>query len=60
MTGRKTTSSNNMDIVINRLSGDFFRGLEKTSNIYIKSEVSESTGDDLSSTVVAILTHFSN
>jgi len=60
MSSSERTCTDNVNVVINCLSSNFFRGLEKTTDINIKAKVSEATGNDLSSTVVSVLSHFSN
>jgi hypothetical protein len=60
MTSSQTADSHYMSIIINGLSSNLFRSLEKPTNIHIKSEISEATGNDLCTSVMAILTHFSN
>jgi hypothetical protein len=59
MSSSERTCTDNVNVVINCLSSNFFGGLEKTTNINIKAEISEATGDDLCSTVVSVLSHFS-
>lgn len=49
-----------MDIIIDGLAGNFFGGLEETANIDIVAEIGETRGNNLSSTIVTILTHLSN
>jgi len=60
VTSSETACTNDVHIVINRLSSDFFGGHEKTANIYIEAKISESTSDNFSTTIVAILAHFSD
>ena len=57
MASSKTACTNDMHIVINRLSSNFFWGLEKTANVDIKAEISESTSNNFCTAIVAILTH---
>jgi len=49
-----------MHIVVNCLSGNLIWGLEETTNINIEAKVCETTGDDFCSSVVAVLSHFSD
>ena len=60
MTGCKTTGTHDMHIVVNCLSGNFLRSLEKTANINIKAEIREATCDDFCATIVTVLAHLGN
>mmetsp|Transcript_63941 Transcript_63941/g.88355 ORF Transcript_63941/g.88355 Transcript_63941/m.88355 type:complete len:278 (-) Transcript_63941:1402-2235(-) len=60
VTGSKTACTDNMHIIIDCLTSNLLRGLEKTTNIDIETEVSESTSDNFSSSIMTVLTHLSD
>ena len=49
-----------MYVVFNGLFCGFFRGLEQRSHIHVEAEVCITGGNNFSSTVVSVLTHFSD
>jgi len=58
--GSKGTGAYNMNIIVNGLPCYLFRCLEKTSNINVETKISKSTGNNLGTTVMTILSHFGN
>jgi hypothetical protein len=60
MTSSKGADSYHMDIIVNGLSGNFLWGLEKTANIHVKSKIGKTTGYNLGTTIMTVLTHLCN
>ena len=57
MASCKAACTDNMHIVVDCLSGNFLRCLEKTANIDVKSEIREATCDDFCATIMTVLAH---
>ena len=49
-----------MHIVVDGLTSNLIRCLEQTTDINVESKVGKTTSDNLSATIMTILTHFSN
>jgi len=57
VTSCQAACSNNVHIVINGHSCDLLRSLEKTTDINVETEISESTSNNLCTSVMAVLAH---
>jgi len=49
-----------MHIVVDGLTGNLFWRLEQTTDINVEAKVGKTTGDNLSATIMTILSHFSD
>ena len=57
VTGCQRRHTDYVDVVVGRLIGDLFGGLEQRSDVDVESDVREGRGDDLLATVVTVLAH---
>lgn len=60
MTSCEAARSDHVHVVVNSLSSHFLGSREESSNIDIVTKVGKSTGNHLSSSVVAVLAHLGN
>ena len=57
MTSGQAARTDHMHVVVDRHTGNFCRGLEKTTDVNVETQVREARSDDFSTAVVAILAH---
>ena len=49
-----------MHVVVDRLPGDLFGGLEQRADVHVETEVGERGGDHLLAAVMTVLAHLGN
>ena len=49
--------TNNVNVVVDGLTGDFSRCLEETTDVDVEAQVGKAGGDDLCSAIVTVLSH---
>ena len=47
-----------MHVIVNRILGGLFRGLEQGANVHVKADIGEGGRDNLGAAVMAILAEF--
>lgn len=57
MTSGQAARTDHMHVVVDRHAGYFCRGLEKTTDVNVETQVRKARSDDFSTAVVAILAH---
>ena len=55
--GGQRRGSDDVDVIVGSLLGDFFRRLEQRTDVDVESQVGEGGRDDLLAAVVAVLAH---